>query len=71
MNNFKNMKIKVNAEQPLEDIVRELERLKHIPCVQAYWEGDWVAVTSGKYAVFDIDMWVDWRLTTLAELKEM
>ena len=27
MNNFKNMKIEVNAEQPLDDIVGELERL--------------------------------------------
>lgn len=67
----KNMKIEINKYQTLNEVVNELERLGCIPCMQAYWEGNWVAVTNDKYAVFAVDMWADWRLTTLAELKEM
>ena len=67
----KNMKIEINKDQPPDEVVSELERLGCIPCMQAHWEGNWVAVTNDKYAVFAVDMWADWRLTTLAELKEM
>lgn len=77
MNNFKNMKIEVNAEQPLEEIVWELDRLGYHPL--------------NKFAIRSYDMWLvadcdgmilGWRnalilgdtyykTTTLAELKEM
>lgn len=66
---FKNMKIPV--ENNLDEIVAELERLGFTPCMQAYWSDKWVATNGKTFAVFCADMWVDWKLTTLAELKEM
>lgn len=73
MSNFKNMKIEVNAEQPLDDIVGELERLgyrvelktsKNPKSICTYGDGTYhVYMREIKYKVGD--------LTTLAELKEM
>ena len=68
---MKNLKIEVNEKQQLDEIVKELERLGFTPCMQAYWEGNWVATNNNTYAVFNVDMWLDWQPTTLAELKEM
>lgn len=68
---FKNMKIKVNAEQTLEEIVRELEKRGYefgsvTPRVKAFI----YAYDNGDYHILSVDC--DYgELTTLAELKEM
>ena len=67
--NFKNMKIEINQDQPLDDVVRELERLgfkmeadcKNVNHIETYSDG-----TYDKY-IFSTEH-ID---TTLAELKEM
>ena len=74
MNNFKNMKIEVNAEQPLDEIVGELERLGYkqnkrqrrgrVRFVIADSDG----VTTNWFRDTDCDFY---KLTTLAELKGM
>lgn len=73
MNNFKNMKIEVNAEQPLEEIIKTLEskgykkdmdcKKRLAKCVFSY--------TDGTYIVWSINVDKYFPLTTLAELKEM
>ena len=66
---FKNMKIKV--ENNLEDIVGELERLGY---VKPNSDGDKVYTSQlgNTVNVFDDSMMFDcYKLTTLAELKEM
>ena len=74
--NFKNMKIEINQEQPLDEVVRELERL-------GYKKDGWIGyrnvsfITTSKlgfYTDHAISFWSvfgDSPLTTLAELKEM
>ena len=55
MNNFKNMKIEVNAEQPLDDIVGELERLGYRWCVDTkhnYSTKCIVTFTNGSFDFF-------------------
>ena len=73
MNNFKNMKIKVNAEQPLDEIVMELERLGCRWCVDTkhnYSTKCIVTFTNGFFDFF-YGGWRQYDLTTLAELKGM
>ena len=69
------MKIEVNAEQPLDDIVMELERLgfssspldyKNCAAIGVY--PDYMEYDCYK---LDIDEVVGCELTTLTELKEM
>lgn len=71
---FFNMKIEVNEDQPLDDVVSELERLgykKHI------WENYInmiyvVSFVSGVYTNADFNPENElYKLTTLPELKEM
>ena len=71
MKEFKNLKIEVNAEQPLDEIVKELERLGYkttrkqwglINIVETY--------SDGVYCFYNED-WHVCRFTTLSELKEM
>lgn len=72
---LKNMKIAINDQQPLDEVVKELERLgykevfftpnRNTAFIVAYDSGsftDWGKFDGGCY---------DWKLTTLAELKEM
>lgn len=72
MTNFKNMKIAITPEQPLDEVVRQLDRLGYF-----YEEGlhldsvicDMVGYCySFGYEYFNQD---DGELTTLTELKEM
>lgn len=69
---MKNMKIEINEQQPLEDVVKELERLGikmlfnpkiglNFKCVSVY----------GGFADFHLWKNPNHKLTTLAELKEM
>lgn len=74
---MKNMKIEVNAEQPLDEIVKELEERGCNP----YWINNlskvkFIAVKERKYTDFSYEEYCDlWcgvtKLTTLSELKEM
>lgn len=74
MNNFKNMKIKVNAEQPLDEVVRELERLGYQ--INGWLENRIIrSVKTNHFGLysgdfFDVDI-IQGDLTALAELKEM
>ena len=73
MNNFKSMKIEVNAEQPLDEIVGEFERLGYRWCVDTkhnYSTKCIVTFTNGFFDFF-YGGWRQYDLTTLAELKEM
>ena len=76
MKEFKNLKIEVNAEQPLLEIAKELERLEYkmdfcckgIPSAVITW---------GSFGIYDItdlnnnEMPAHEKTTTLSELKEM
>lgn len=70
---MKDMKIEINADQSLDDVVRELERFWLKPTMQAYWEKEykWIGSTNGTYCLFESDMWYNWHLTTLKQLREM
>ena len=70
--NFKNMKIAINEQQPLDDVVKELERLgykkyndlmsKKPIVVEAY--------VDGIYCLYSEDLHVC-KETTITELKNM
>ena len=69
MTNFRNLKIAINDQQPLDEVVKELERLGykagftykvHIRSVEAYQDG-----------IYDFYNFNQDSDTTLAELKEM
>ena len=74
--NFKNMKIEINKDQPLDEVVRELERL-------GYKKAGWIGYRNtsfittcklGFYTDHAISFWSVFGgspLTTLTELKEM
>ena len=75
MSNFRNLKIQINDQQPLDEVVKALE-LKgykkfawsnHVNtvCVLTYENNGWIS----DYGCFIKD--TDFVLTTLAELKEM
>ena len=76
MSSFKNMKIAITHEQPLDDVVEELERIGlsydemcsgiSIPCAIGVWFEDNTYCTYGTIESID-----DFELTTLTELKEM
>lgn len=70
---MKTMKIEINAEQPLDEVVKELERLGY-----GYWGIDgndkWIGTSfkNKQFTTFATDVcFKDEVLTTLAELKEM
>lgn len=77
--NFKNMKIKVTKDQPLDEIVVELERLGIDRCNYSFDGKVRVIYVSGianeAYGAYkssrDMDYLFGADLTTLAELKEM
>lgn len=69
MTNFRNLKIEINKNQPLDEVVKELERLgykagfiynNYIYSVEAYMDG-----------VYDFYNFKQESDTTLAELREM
>ena len=74
--NFKNMKIEINENQPLDEVVMELERI-------GFKKAGWIGyrnvsfITTSKlgfYTDHAISFWSvfgDSPLTTLAELKDM
>ena len=69
---FKNMKIQV--ENNLDEIVRELEGKGYIPQI-ILWSPTWVITSDlGRYSLFQhepSDTYRKYETTTLAELKEM
>lgn len=69
MNNFTNMKIAVTADQPLDEIVKELERVGYKE-VWRYEENP----TIGYIETFtngDFEIYTTGFITTLSKLKEM
>ena len=76
MTNFRNLKIAINDQQPLDEVVKELERLGY---TKEYMTKDVPqsvkALDDGVYQIFSLhisefmSLWSE--LTTLAELKEM
>lgn len=79
MSNFKNMKMEVNAEQPLDELLRELERLGYKPLnkfaikpnYHLWLVADCDGVILGWRDAFLILGDSYYKTTTLAELKEM
>lgn len=75
---FKNMKIEVNEQQPINDIVKELEGLGYwlehktsddVSCIATFEDGAYHLYEGNPLIVFkDTD---DMIKTTLVELKEM
>ena len=75
--NFKNMKVEINEAQPLDGVVRELERLGFQP----HWFGgeshvSFIATKRQKYTDFGNEGYCDFYCgvsgtATLAQLKEM
>ena len=67
----KNMKIEINKDQPLDEVVRELEKLGFSKI--AWWgHRSLFIVTNGAMRYTEIDYnSPNFALTTLAELKEM
>ena len=76
MDKFKCIKIEITKDQPLDGVVKELERLG---CWFNMDDGNnkqakWVIVIGDRYDIYNNDRCVngDWcKLTTLVELKEM
>ena len=74
MSKFKNMKIAITPEQPLDEVVRELERLGYQ--INGWLENRIIrSVKTNHFGLysgdfFDVDI-IQGDLTTLAELKEM
>ena len=66
--NFKNMKIEINEAQPLDEVVKELERLGYKEAVKKPNVFNMIYVGSSGYYTY---MYIEENLTTLAELKEM
>lgn len=68
---MKNMKIEVNEEQPLDEIVSELERMGYWLRISGNMVFAWMA--NGKQNILRMDKvpMGHYPLTTLAELKEM
>ena len=74
---YKNMKIEINKEQPLDDVVKELERLGYENQTTSHFDMSWICAGYNKvdnYYSFSNrnhmpTLWGD--LTTLAELKEL
>ena len=67
---FKKMKIEINSEQPLDEVVRELERLGYL---RALWDEDMVVnfVETYSYGLFSNYKEPSRKFTTLAQLKQM
>jgi len=67
---YKNMKIEINKDQPLDDVMREVERLGYDCDFQSTDNPNFVALYhdgSCAWYIFDVEM----DLVTLEELKAM
>jgi frataxin-like iron-binding protein CyaY len=75
MTNFRNLKIAINDQQPLDEVVKELKRIGfYIGFVD--YNDKWISARSETKLIVSFEsesMLPDshWKLTTLAELKEM
>ena len=71
--NFKNMKIAITPEQPLDEVVRELEQQGYVCFAECKDAKYVIAHDDGFYQMimFPIALLASWPLTTLTELKEM
>jgi hypothetical protein len=69
--NFKSIKIEINEKQPLDEIVRELERMGYWLRISGNMVFAWMG--HGKQNILRMDKvpMGHYPLTTLAELKEM
>ncbi len=65
----KNLKIAITPEQPLDEVVREVERLGYKPSQIIFYATHINTTDCGTYLLTK-HPW-DFPLTTLAELKEM
>lgn len=72
---YKNMKIEINEDQPLDDVLRELKRLGfYIGFVEN--EDKWISARRETKLIVSFESELNlpdshWSLTTLAQLKEM
>ena len=76
MSKFKNMKIAITHEQPLDEVVVELERLGFSKAMFTPNKNTKLIVTNESNKLtdiggFDQGFYTNKKLTTLAELKEM
>ena len=73
MSKFKNMKIAITHEQPLDEVVVELERLsyKDFYKLNSINAVEIETFVDGTYDVYRSRVGSNIRLTTLKELKEM
>lgn len=72
MTKFRNMKIEINDKQPLDEVVKELERLGFIRVNHHMNSNNCMVFSSYAENSLQIDYWrSDIQTVTLAELKEM
>ena len=73
MSDYKNIKVEINKEQPLDEVVRELERLsyKDFYKLNPINAVEIETFVDGTYDVYRSRLGSNIRLTTLKELKEM
>ena len=67
---LKNLKIAINDQQPLDEVVKELERLGYARIHKSRYPNFVITNKFGGYGVY-MSMNLDEPNTTLAELKEM
>ena len=69
----RNLKIAITPEQPLDEVVSELERLGYVCFAECKDDKYVIAHDDGFYqmVMFPLAVVRDWSLTTLAELREM
>ncbi len=72
---MKNMKIEINEQQPLDEVVKELERLGYNihcfeHCINTQWIFTWEDGDYTNYVIPEVND-SNHILTTLAELKGM
>lgn len=65
---YKNMKIEINESQPLDGVVKELERLGYKEAIKKPNVFNMIYVGSSGYYTY---MYIEENLTTLTELKAM
>ena len=73
MSDYKNIKVEINKEQPLDEVVMELDRLgyKDFYKLNSINAVEIETFVDGTYDVYRSRMGSNIRLTTLKELKEM
>lgn len=71
MTNFRNLKIAINDQQPLDEVVKILESKGLKLTFKLTDNPEWVTINSGGYGLFNFNPVNFHDDTTLAELKEM